>query len=691
MTAFPLDDTYYLAQDMRLFHAGRTPGILNVTGNDFQVQANSGMNLTVKNGVAFTHTKEDEMGGLIFCPRQDVSLVAPVAEYYTRYDYVAIRYTQSSNQVQVVYVKGNAEMPSAPIRNQTQYDLILAIVIVPANAGEITQDNIMDVRMDEKFCGLTVDTLSKIPTQGFQDQWTAFFDTIKGILGEDEAGNLLYMIQANTSRILTNENNIEELTQNIDNVGSKLNSEISRATQKENELSSRMDTFTKLEQGSTTGDAELADIRVGFDGKTYENAGSAVRSQVSRLSSDIVDLGNGLNIYTTTPSWEQGNVTQNIEQDATDKIRTSFIDTKRATKLKTSIVDGYTLQILLYDKDKMYISNSNKSYKGDVERELDDSVFYIRMVIYRTTWGDIYPSDAEQYLKSISFYYPNGYATNEDLSKVKKAYIMLDFDYSYYVGDTKIGDGDSMSIREDLLKEYGFKGTLAVNYTAMSDEMQPIILANFKKYGWEYALYGYDGTGANYDTDVYPYISDDAYISDISAHLESYVSKMNSYGLYSPIVYFCRRNANGSALMKASKNNGIKLMRALTVDGNSIPKTYTENCIPSNMTLSTYETYYENFDWNDLKSKIDSHILNGGFMSIMTHRLWNDISKGSQTEDNTISNYRTILSYIKSLVDSGLVEVITWKDVYNIVHDKEETITKTDYERLLKRIELLES
>lgn len=48
MTAFPLDDTYYLAQDMRLFHAGRTPGILNVTGNDFQVQANSGMNLTVK-------------------------------------------------------------------------------------------------------------------------------------------------------------------------------------------------------------------------------------------------------------------------------------------------------------------------------------------------------------------------------------------------------------------------------------------------------------------------------------------------------------------------------------------------------------------------------------------------------------------------------------------------------------------
>lgn len=194
MTAFPLDDTYYYAQDMRLFHAGRTPGILNVTGNDFQVQAGSGMNLTVKNGVAFTHTCEDEMGGLVFCPRQEVELVAPVAEYYTRYDYVAIRYTQSSNQVQIVYVKGTAEMPSEPIRSQTQYDLILAIVIVPANAGGITQDNIMDVRMDEAFCGLTVDTLTQIPTQGFQDQWTAFFDTIKDQMSGDIGTNLQLQI-----------------------------------------------------------------------------------------------------------------------------------------------------------------------------------------------------------------------------------------------------------------------------------------------------------------------------------------------------------------------------------------------------------------------------------------------------------------------------------------------------------------
>lgn len=183
MTAFPLDDTYYLAEDMRLFHAGRTEGVLNVTGNDFQVKAAGGMNVTVENGVAYTHTKIDEFGGIMVSPRQQVSLSAPVADAYDRYDYVAIRYLQETNQCTLVYVKGGTEAPQAPTRSLTQFDLILAIIKVRANAGSIAQTDIQDVRMNETYCGLTVDTLSKIPTDGFQGQWEDWWN---GIVPETE-------------------------------------------------------------------------------------------------------------------------------------------------------------------------------------------------------------------------------------------------------------------------------------------------------------------------------------------------------------------------------------------------------------------------------------------------------------------------------------------------------------------------
>ena len=49
-------------------------------------------------------------------------------------------------------------------------------------------------------------------------------------------------------------------------------------------LNTRMDTFTKLEEGSTTGDAEIADGRVGADGTIYENIGGAVRGQITNIN-----------------------------------------------------------------------------------------------------------------------------------------------------------------------------------------------------------------------------------------------------------------------------------------------------------------------------------------------------------------------------------------------------------------------
>ena len=52
----------------------------------------------------------------------------------------------------------------------------------------------------------------------------------------------------------------------------------------------RIDKLTKMEEGSTTGDAELLDIRVGADGVTYDSAGEAVRSQIGKVTQTLKTL-----------------------------------------------------------------------------------------------------------------------------------------------------------------------------------------------------------------------------------------------------------------------------------------------------------------------------------------------------------------------------------------------------------------
>lgn len=59
----------------------------------------------------------------------------------------------------------------------------------------------------------------------------------------------------------------------------------------------RIDELSTLEEGSTTGDAELIDIRTGFDGEIYSSAGNSTRNQVLKVDKNVKSLFNRKQLY----------------------------------------------------------------------------------------------------------------------------------------------------------------------------------------------------------------------------------------------------------------------------------------------------------------------------------------------------------------------------------------------------------
>lgn len=89
-------------------------------------------------------------------------------------------------------------------------------------------------------------------------------------------GNLTNLHTTNKQNLVSA---INEVNDSQTNIKEDLNTKI-------NVANSRIDGFTHLSEGSTTGDAELIDGRIGLDGSVYPNIGGAIRGQLADFDSE---------------------------------------------------------------------------------------------------------------------------------------------------------------------------------------------------------------------------------------------------------------------------------------------------------------------------------------------------------------------------------------------------------------------
>lgn len=136
----------------------------------------------------------------------------------------------------------------------------------------------------------------------------------------------------------------------LDSQNTKINDASSTQNSKIATLESRMDTFTNLKEGSTTGDAELQDIRVGADGTKYPSAGKAVREQVGKLKEDLSD-------WYRLEGLERGNLVPELKLVQKDKY--AYATSEQIGKKPIfGTIDGYSVYILDIDNSSYIFSTS---------------------------------------------------------------------------------------------------------------------------------------------------------------------------------------------------------------------------------------------------------------------------------------------------------------------------------------------
>lgn len=188
LTCWPLDNKEYTAEALGAAYAARSRGILHAA--DFTATANGDNTLTIGPGVGCIHPGTYWAAFPYLLANTQLTFTDADGTN-PRWDAVALTYDKNTNTAGLEVRTGTASAsPALPeLRRDDDYDeIFLYRVTRPRGATKISTDNIVDLRLNEAYCGLMRDTMDSVDTGVMNAAFTAFLQQIEAELAQLHAG-----------------------------------------------------------------------------------------------------------------------------------------------------------------------------------------------------------------------------------------------------------------------------------------------------------------------------------------------------------------------------------------------------------------------------------------------------------------------------------------------------------------------
>ena len=152
-------------------------GIYPNPANNFQITLDGGMTVRRNPGACF-------INGYTAIDAEAAVYTIPAAGAARTYYYV-MRLDTGEGVISETVI---SDPPLPPVREGFVYDLVLAVIRVPANAAALTYAMVTDTRWDSSLCGVVAGVVTQIDTD------TALYQ-LRGVVAEGEAINAAYAAQ----------------------------------------------------------------------------------------------------------------------------------------------------------------------------------------------------------------------------------------------------------------------------------------------------------------------------------------------------------------------------------------------------------------------------------------------------------------------------------------------------------------